>query len=200
MPSNKRLMNRLKHMYVSNRHENWTASKSSLRLLQMLHGGHHRINLLFEPIIRETIQKVETGLSFQHRGLLPSNLTILRIQPGENIQKVEYDNSVESIPTLKIIDVLSEHPHHHHHHKYRRHHHNRPSLISRKSSWHRVQHYYDHRSSRNRDEPLRDYSLRRKRMDSALVEPIINEHMESSTCFHQNRLRRVSVAYPLATA
>ncbi|KAJ8063136.1 hypothetical protein OCU04_008379 [Sclerotinia nivalis] len=205
MPSNERVINRLRQMYVSNKHGNWMASKASIRLLQMLHGGHHKINLLFEPIIPahasgvfRTIQEAETGLSFQHRGVLPSNLTILRVQPGENIQKVEYDNSFESMPTLKIIGVLSEYPHHHHQHRH--HHHKRPNLISRKSSWHRGQHYYDQKRSRNRDEPVENYSIPAKRTDSAVVEPRMNEYMEPSPRFHQDALRRVSVPYSSTAA
>lgn len=50
--NNNRVLNRLQQMYVSNKHGNWTASKASLRLLQMLHGGHKK-NLLFQPIIRK---------------------------------------------------------------------------------------------------------------------------------------------------
>lgn len=75
MPSNKRVLNRLKHMYMSNRHGNYMALKASLCLLQMLNGSHHKINLLFEPIfpahassVFRTIQEAETGLSFQNTG------------------------------------------------------------------------------------------------------------------------------------
>lgn len=207
MPSNKRVLNRLKHMYMSNRHGNYMALKASLCLLQMLNGSHHKINLLFEPIfpahassVFRTIQEAETGLSFQNTGVLPSNLTILRVQPSKNIQKVEYDNSVESIPTLKIIGVLSEHPHHYPPHRHRRHHHKRSSLISRQSSWHRGQHYYDQRRSRNRNEPARDYSLPRKRTDGAMIDPRINEYIGPSARFHQDGLPRVSVPYSSAVA
>ncbi|EDN93643.1 predicted protein [Sclerotinia sclerotiorum 1980 UF-70] len=164
MPSNKRVLNRLKH------------------------------------IVFRTIQEAETGLSFQNTGVLPSNLTILRVQPSKNIQKVEYDNSVESIPTLKIIGVLLEHPHHYPPHRHRRHHHKRSSLISRQSSWHRGQHYYDQRRSRNRNEPARDYPLPRKRTDGAMIDPRINEYIGPSARFHQDGLPRVSVPYSSAVA
>ncbi|TGO18944.1 hypothetical protein BPAE_0358g00030 [Botrytis paeoniae] len=85
--NNNRVLNRLQQMYISNKHGNWTASKASLRLLQILHGGHRKINLLFQPIIPahasgvfRTIQEAERKLPVQDRGL-PSNLTILRVQP-----------------------------------------------------------------------------------------------------------------------
>ncbi|KAF7950294.1 hypothetical protein EAE96_007582 [Botrytis aclada] len=167
MPTNNknRVLNRLQQMYISNKHGNWTASKALLRLLQMLHRGHKKTYLLFQPIIPahasgvfRTIQEAERKLPVQDRGL-PSNLTILRVQPGENIQIVDF----ESKPTLRIIDVLSEHPHHHHHHHH--HHHRpqyhcrntrRPRLAPRRSSWHRGQHYYDHRRPRERNESFGD--------------------------------------------
>ncbi|KAF7941897.1 uncharacterized protein EAE97_006734 [Botrytis byssoidea] len=184
--NNNRVLNRLQQMYVSNKHGNWTASKASLRLLQMLHGGHKK-NLLFQPIIPahasgvfRTIQEAERKLPVQDRGL-PSNLTILRVQPGENIQIVDF----ESKPTLKIIGVLSEHPHHHHHHRHRQQYHHRnprrPRLTPRRSSWHRGQHYYDHTRPRERNDSFENYPLSNKTTDPAMYEPRVGEYMESST-------------------
>ncbi|KAF7923270.1 hypothetical protein EAE99_006967 [Botrytis elliptica] len=196
--NNNRVLNRLQQMYVSNKHGNWTASKASLRLLQMLHGGHKK-NLLFQPIIPahasgvfRTIQEAERKLPVQDRGL-PSNLTILRVQPGENIQIVDF----ESKPTLKIIGVLSEHPHHHHHHHHRQqcHHRNprRPHLVSRKSSWHRGQHYYDHRRPRERNVSFEDYPLSNKTTNPAMYEPRVGEYMEPPIHAQQGHSRRSSV-------
>ncbi|TGO47911.1 hypothetical protein BCON_0259g00200 [Botryotinia convoluta] len=196
--NNNRVLNRLQQMYISNKHGNWTAPKASLRLLQMLHGSHQKINLLFQPIIPahasgvfRTIQEAERKLPVQDRGL-PRNLTILRVQPGENIQIVDF----ESKPTLKIIGVLSEHPHHHHkHHKHqhRRRNPRRSRLISRKSSWHRAQHYYDQRRPRKRNESFENYPLPKKITNLAMHEPRVGEYMESSTHAQQAHSRRSSV-------
>ncbi|KAF5870504.1 uncharacterized protein Bfra_009892 [Botrytis fragariae] len=194
--NNNRVLDRLQQMYISNKHGNWTASKASLRLLQMLHGGHRKINLLFQPIIPahapgvfRTIQEVERKLPVQDRGL-PSNLTILRVQPGENIQILDF----ESKPTLKIIGVLSEHPHHHHHkHQHRRRNSRRPRLISRKSSWHRGQHYYDQRRPRERNQSFEDYPLSNKTTNQAIHETRVGEYMEPSIHAQQDHSRRSSV-------
>ncbi|TGO69485.1 hypothetical protein BOTNAR_0010g00210 [Botryotinia narcissicola] len=163
----------------------------------MLHGGHKK-NLLFQPIIPahasgifRTIQEAERKLPVQDRGL-PSNLTILRVQPGENIQIVDF----ESKPTLKIIGVFSEHPHHHHHrHRQQYHHRNprRPRLTPRRSSWHRGQHYYDHTRPRERNDSFEDYPLSNKTTDPAMYEPRVGEYMESSTHTPQDHSRRSSV-------
>lgn len=139
-----------------------------------------------------TIQEAERKLPVQDRGL-PSNLTILRVQPGENIQIVEF----ESKPTLKIIGVLSEHPHHHHHHHHRQQYHHRnprrPRLTPRRSSWHREQHYYDHRRPRERNESFEDYPMSNKATNPAVYEPRVDEYMESSTHSQQDHSRRSSV-------
>ncbi|TEY32896.1 hypothetical protein BOTCAL_0709g00050 [Botryotinia calthae] len=196
--NNKRVLNRLQQMYLSNKHGDWTASKASLRLLQMLHGGHKK-NLLFQPIIPahasgvfRTIQEAERKLPVQDRGL-PNNLTILRVQPGENIQIVDFD----STPTLRIIGVLSEHSHHHHHHHYQHQHrrptHRRPRAISRKSSWHRGQHYYDHRRPRERNDFFEDHPLPNKTKNLAIHEPRVGDYMEPSRYAQQDHPRRSSV-------
>ncbi|KAF7891834.1 hypothetical protein EAF00_008136 [Botryotinia globosa] len=183
--SNNRVLNRLQQIYVSNKHGNWIASKASLRLLQMLHGGHKK-NLLFQPIIQ-----AERRVPMQDGGL-PSNLTILRAQPGENIQIVDF----ESKPTLKIIGVLSEHLHHrhHHHHRHRQQYHHRnprrPRLKPRRSSWHRGQHYYDYRRPRERNDSFEDYPLSNKTTDSAMYDPRLGEYLESSTHTPQDHSRR----------
>ncbi|KAM0168457.1 hypothetical protein ACHAPF_010967 [Botrytis cinerea] len=197
--NNKRVLNRLQQMYLSNKHGDWTASKASLRLLQMLHGGHKK-NLLFQPIIPahasgvfRTIQEAERKLPVQDRGL-PSNLTILRVQPGENIQIVDFDTT----PTLKIIGVLSEHQHHHHQHRSRSH--RRPRVIHRKSSWQRGRHYYDHRRPRDRNGSFEDHPLPNKTKNLAMHEPGMGEYMEPSKYAEQDHSRRSSVPQLSSTA
>lgn len=204
--NNKRVLNRLQQMYLSNKHDDWTASKASLRLLQMLHGGHKK-NLLFQPIIPahasgvfRTIQEAERKLPVQDRGL-PSNLTILRVQPGENIQIVDFDTT----PTLKIIGVLSEHQHHHHHHHNHHHQHRgrshrRPRVIHRKSSWQRGRHYYDHRRPRDRNGSFEDHPLPNKTKNLAMHEPGMGEYMEPSKYAEQDHSRRSSVPQLSSTA
>ncbi|KAF7890781.1 uncharacterized protein EAF01_010590 [Botrytis porri] len=206
--NNNRVLNRLQHMYISNNHGNWIAPKALLNFLQTLHGSHGRINLLFQPIIPahasgvfRTIQEAERKLPMQDMGL-PRNLTILRVQPGENIQTVDF----ESKPTLKIIGIPPEHSHHHHHHHHKHQHQHRcrnprrHRLAPRKSSWHRRQHYYDHRRPRDRKESFGDYPLTKKTTNLPMHEPMVSEYIEPSINIQQDHSRRSSVPQLSSTA
>lgn len=99
--------------------------------------------------VLRTINAAETGRP--HLGtpiLLPSNLTILKVTPGEEIFRVIYDN-VETIPVTEPVGFLTQHPHVHH-----QPHHHRPKDYP--SSHHHYRH--SHQRGHHQRQPLRQLS------------------------------------------
>ncbi|PQE30283.1 hypothetical protein CJF32_00008175 [Rutstroemia sp. NJR-2017a WRK4] len=129
MPADVEVEKRLQNMFVRKKHyKEWSASKVCMEVLRNLHGDHYHDNLLYDPItpehsrgVLQTINAAETGRA--HVGkpiLLPSDLTILRATPGEDIYKVMYDDTGIMPPVLEPLGYLTKHPHVHgqpHHHR-----------------------------------------------------------------------------------
>ncbi|KAM3074336.1 hypothetical protein ACMFMG_002853 [Clarireedia jacksonii] len=232
MPADMAVEERLQNMFIRKKHFDWKASKVCTRVLRNLHGDHHHENLLYEPIIPghsrgvlRVINAAETGRPrLGNPILMPSNLTIMKVTPGEEIFKLIYDNA-ETITVMEPVGFLTQHPHVHHqphHHRPKdypssrhRHHPNHhrgyqrrslrqisSSASSRTSPKSRgLQYYYDPKRSRQTKYPIvaTQHPIPAEAVPyptNNQVEPSMYEPTAATVNYPEDAMRRASLLHP----